>query len=137
MRNRRLWISFIGIHGRADMIRLFNEQAMAYFKAWGRDDANGLVMFFLAMVENISDHAGGIGSVMIKHTSNGFEFDIQDGGTESHDFDLLIGNSTKAGNGINFGNGLRFLMENAQLFGITLNVDTTRGFHYTGVILHT
>lgn len=130
-------MGFIGIESRDEMLRKFNAEAMKYFQAWGRTDANGIVMFFMAMIENISDHADGVGSIMIKQTSNGFEFNVQDAGTESYDFQSLVGNSTKLGNGINFGNGLRFLTENAHLFGIELRFDTSNGFHYTGVIPNT
>ncbi len=85
------------------------------------------------IAKNIYDHAQGKGSLIITQKDNSFGFEIKDNGRESYNFDLCKNNSARAGNGVNYGVGLNMIIELAIALKIELKIDSSRGFHYSGV----
>ncbi|MFA6602035.1 MAG: ATP-binding protein [Candidatus Paceibacterota bacterium] len=84
------------------------------------------------IAKNIFDHAHGMGSLVIELKNGAFEFEIKDNGEETHDFESCSNHSRLAGNGVNFGTGLRIIRDLAQSLGVDLQIDTSKGFSYSG-----
>lgn len=85
------------------------------------------------IAKNIYDHAGGTGELTIEEIEpDVFSFSIRDCGTITYEFEKCIGRSTKAGNGVNCGVGLRIIRDHAAFLDIDLKIDTSKGFSYSG-----
>lgn len=87
----------------------------------------------IEIAKNIFDHAHGLGSLVINLVDGSFEFHIKDDGQENHDFEHCSAHSKLAGNGVNFGTGLRIILEIAESLGIDLQIDSSKGFSYSGI----
>lgn len=87
------------------------------------------------IAKNIFDHAHGLGYLVIKRREGSFEFEIKDEGQEGHDFEHCSTHSRLAGNGVNFGIGLRTIRDLAQSLGIDLQINSSKGFSYSGVYI--
>lgn len=87
------------------------------------------------IAKNIFDHANGRGSLVIRRLKGGFfEFHIQDGGVEAHDFEYCRTHSRLAGKTRhNYGIGLEMIEELSGGLGIHLKIDTSHGFSYSGI----
>ena len=134
-RSPRLWIGLMPDPDREKFVGEARIRIHEFFTAWGRSDANGLAMWFAEMIENIFDHAGGSGTVMIKKLhADGFEFTVEDSGPGADDFNMLVGRTTKPDNGINFGAGLEAIEGATSALKITMTVETVGGFRYKGTI---
>ncbi len=101
----------------------------------GRTHVNGALMFFREIVKNVYDHADGKGRARFTRLPEGLAFRIEDFGTASYRLDeLMAAPSSKAGNGINYGIGLRQIQEVAKdLKVVDFKVDCSKGFVYTGI----
>ncbi len=87
------------------------------------------------IVKNIYDHADGQGEVVLSVEACELHFVVRDFGTKSFDLEKIkkIG-STKCGNGVNFGFGIvgGGINSLAKGIGISLELDTSQGFSYSG-----
>ncbi len=93
----------------------------------------GLGYLINEIAKNIYDHAEGKGYLEIIPEGDSFKFLIKDHGEKTFDFEFCKRNSTKAGNGINFGTGLECIGDYADSLGIELHIDTSKGFSYSGI----
>lgn len=84
------------------------------------------------IAKNIFDHARGRGSLAIRARGDSFKFVIKDDGDGAHDFEHCLKHSALAGNGINYGKGLRAILDMAESLRIELRVETSKGFSYSG-----
>lgn len=97
---------------------------------------NGIAMMVIEMVKNIYDHAGGRGYCFIEQTDEKIFIELKDFGKDCHDFALLRDSpSSKRGNKINMGIGLRMIEKFAARLNANLEVDTSSGFHYKCTIM--
>ena len=92
-----------------------------------------LIMVLSEMVKNIYDHTDEKkGALRIEKYPDLINFSLRDQGTEEFLWGDCIRKSTKAGNGINFGVGLRSIEDISCHIGLKLEIDTSKGFAYTG-----
>jgi len=84
------------------------------------------------IAKNIFDHAEGKGFLVISKEGDLFKFVIGDCGKKSYNFNKCINHSTLVGNGVNHGIGLGMIQDYAEDLGIKLDVDTSKGFCYSG-----
>jgi anti-sigma regulatory factor (Ser/Thr protein kinase) len=98
------------------------------------NSANGLAMLMIEIIKNIYDHADGKGYIRLVRRENYLDFEIRDFSGKSYNLDKLsvAGASKKAGNGINFGVGLRMIPQMAEDLNIQLQITTCDGFQYKG-----
>lgn len=100
-------------------------------------DLTGEIMTLDALIDeiakNIFDHAGGLGSLVIEPKNGSFEFTIKDQGQKEYDFEFCSRGSRLAGNGVNYGAGLSIIKDLAQCLSIDLQIDTSKGFSYSGI----
>ncbi len=96
-------------------------------------ESMSLDALLIEIAKNIFDHAHGLGSLVIVSKAGSFEFVIQDEGDAAFDYEHCSKNSTRAGNGVNYGIGLGIIKDIAETLGIELMIDTSKGFSYSGV----
>lgn len=113
---------------RRDFINKIRAQVTGFTKEQMKLDA-----LIVEIGKNIFDHAGGLGLLTIEEKNGSFVFEIHDEGKQEYDFEFCWNNSRLAGNGINFGTGLRIIFSLAKTLAIDLNVDTRKGFSYSGI----
>lgn len=87
------------------------------------------------IAKNIYDHAGGRGTLRIEKEANKFDFCIKDEGVEAFDREFCKNHSRLAGNGINFGIGLKLIEDLAMILHIDLVVNISSGFSYSGIYI--
>ncbi|MFZ2038687.1 MAG: hypothetical protein WAV11_02015 [Minisyncoccia bacterium] len=105
------------------------------------DNANYVAMFLVEIIKNIYDHADGYGEAKLTERQdepNIFDFVVFDEGTIRYDFEECLRKSEFAGDKLNhpenYGIGLGLIMDLSDMKGVTLAIDTTKGFRYTGTI---
>ncbi len=99
------------------------------------EDDQYLVFVMLAkeIVKNIYDHADGKGEATFIKNSDSLSFEIKDYGTVEYDLVALQGGGSTKHTSYNRGIGLcRMIPDMADVLGINLHTDCTKGFTYTG-----
>lgn len=131
MKNLKLNILFDGDDiPRDSFLASFRDKILDFL---GQDEGVNFYMFFKEAIKNIYDHAEGKGECNLeKIDEKTISFEIKDYGTESYDFSFLKERGTEKKTAYNFGVGLRHVEEMGLKLGLDFNVDTSKGFKYTG-----
>ena len=95
---------------------------------------NAYTMFFLEAWKNIFDHAGNLGYIKIIWKENIFSFVMLDYGVKQLPLSKLYisENSTKAGNDVNFGVGMKMIREMGNSMFDNFLTTATFGIKYSG-----
>jgi anti-sigma regulatory factor (Ser/Thr protein kinase) len=105
------------------------------------DKGNFVVIFFKEIFKNIYDHADGYGEITFTERESEpdvFDFVAFDYGSKSYDFKSCVRNSRFHGDYTDHPNngsiGLSSILDLSEMTGVTLKIDTAKGFRYEGII---